>query len=87
MTPEQHDKYISEIKHVIQDTVNGKIDKIDRKIDQYIKDDTAWKENADPVIRTLNNLTGTGKFLIMLFGGLGTIAGAYLVLKGIFIPK
>ena len=87
MTPEQHDKYIAEIKHVIRDTVNGKIDNLRQDLRNYIKEDTEWKLNADPVIKTLNNLTGTGRFLIMLFGGLGTIAGAYLVIKGIIFPQ
>lgn len=96
MTPEQHEILIEEItRHtadVVREVVNGKIDKIDVKMDllsgkydQHAKDDALWQETANPVIKLANNLSGSGKALIIFAGGLSIIIGLLLAIKQLFI--
>ena len=74
----------------IAKNVNGKIDKLHTKLDGHIEDnirhnemDKEWKANAQPMIDTLNNLSGTGKFLVILASGVATIIGATFAVKEI----
>ena len=48
---------------------------------QYVKEDMEWKATADPVIKTLNNLTGTGKFVVVVAGGIAVIIGLVITIK------
>lgn len=87
MNQEQIQTFKDEIKDHLADTVkvtvNGKIDEIDRKIDLYIKEDTAWKVRAEPVVKAFENtnwlfklFVSTLKF-VALVGGAG---GAYVAI-------
>ena len=64
MTEEEHKIYIEEMKKVIEQTittvVNGKINKLDSKVSEYINSDLKWKEEkVEPLIdahRTILNM-------------------------------
>jgi hypothetical protein len=64
MNDEQIKNFKDELKQhievVIQAKVNGKIDKISQKLDEYIKLDEAWKNTATPVIKMGTNVKGFG---------------------------
>ena len=74
--------YIEVIKETIKATVNGKIDKMDKKLDEhyivdqetsrilteYIKKDEAWKGIADPYIKLAANISGVWRFLVYCCG-------------------
>lgn len=47
MTPEQHQKLIQEVTDTVRVVVNGKIDRIDKKLDEYIDGDMHWKTTVD----------------------------------------
>ena len=89
MLEEKHSKMtIEEVKAfltvVIQEVVNGKIDKIDLKLDAYIKEDMAWKDRAEPVLELGNSLRGASKLILYLTGLIITIGGAWLTIKSIW---
>ncbi len=54
MTPEQFEKLQNTISKQIEisvkATVNGKIDNLNKKVDDYIKSDNEWKDRAQPTI-------------------------------------
>ncbi len=75
MTPDEFAKITQIIKDTIKETVNGKIDKIDVKLDNYIKDDNEWKAAANPTIELGNNVRGFGKVMVYLLGIAGAIFG------------
>lgn len=81
MTPEQFDLINKNIEQTIIKTVNGKIDRIDQKLDDYIKQDNEWKEAAQPTIEMGNNVRGFGKVLAYLLGTAAAIYGAFRMFK------
>lgn len=54
------------------------------KLDAYIKDDTEWKERAEPVIILGNNARGASKAVLYISGVIVAIGGAYEMLRNIF---
>lgn len=79
------------IKEGIEVHVNGKIKNLTKMVgdhnimvDAYIKEDTAWKERAEPVVKAFENTTWLGALLIKILkilGLLGVALGAYLAIK------
>lgn len=56
---EQFNKNIQEsIKLSIETTVNGKIRRLDEKIDNYIKSDDEWKQGVTPYIESMKQFQG-----------------------------
>lgn len=84
MSPEQHKNYIDEMKQEIRFTVNGKIDSLSRDFKQYVKDDMAWKVEAQPAIDAFSNLTGAGKIIVIICIGVSAVVGALLTIKTYF---
>lgn len=80
-----------EIKVSIETHVNHKIfdlSKIvvdhNKMVDTYIKEDTAWKVRAEPVVKAFENTSWLGALVIKflkLIGLLGVALGAYLAIK------
>lgn len=71
-----------QLKAGIETHVNGKIRALTYKIDEYIKDDTAWKETAKPTIELGNNIRGFGKVFVYLLGIGATLFGIFKYLIG-----
>ena len=69
------------IELAINKNVNGKIKRLDEKIDAYIVQDNAWKAEFEPYMKGLANVTGGGKILVWVTGAIISIAGAILVIK------
>ena len=69
------------IELAINKNVNGKIKRLDEKIDAYIVQDNAWKAEFEPYMKGLANVTGGGKILVWVTGAVISIAGAILVIK------
>ena len=65
MTPEQHDKLISEIRihtaEVVKTTVNGKIDRISQQFADHAITDRAFQEKTEPIIDWINDLIKSGR--------------------------
>ncbi len=78
MNAEQLEKVLAHIESTIKVTVNGKIDRIDRKIDEYIIQDNLWKKNAEPVIALGENLSGFGTVFMYFLGMVGAVIGVIL---------
>lgn len=78
-------KIISAIQSVtaesIEKTVNGKIRRLDEKLESYIKHDMEWKTTVQPVIDAYTTTEKVGKFLQWLSKiilAVGVIVGAIL---------
>jgi hypothetical protein len=76
------------IKDSIQTNVNGKIDKINQKMDDYIISDLKWKDSVKPSIEIMRTLTDTTvgvswllKSVIILGSAVGVIYGLITWLK------
>ena len=95
MTPEQIEQLKSSIRDTIQEKVNGKIDKIHEilekqnevvdefktKVENHIENDTKWKEDADPYIKGLANLTGSSKIIVYVAIAISTVLGAIVAIR------
>jgi len=84
MTPKQLKQIELVVGKAIQQHVNGKIDKIDKKIDDYIKSDNEWKAEADPYLKGLANLTGGAKIIVWVAIGVSALIGAVLAIRKLF---
>lgn len=90
MTPEQFEKLQTVIKEQIAETVkvtvNGKIDALNKKVDDYIKSDNEWKDRAQPTIELGTNVRGFGKVFAYIIGTLAAVGGLVALIEG-FIKK
>ncbi len=73
MTSDQFEQINKTIEDTIKRVVNGKIDRLDVKLDTYMKEDNDWKERANPTIELGNNVRGFGKVMVYLLGIAGAI--------------
>lgn len=69
------------IELAINKNVNGKIKRLDEKLEAYIIQDNAWKSEFEPYIKGLANVTGGGKILVWFSGAVISIWGAILLIK------
>ncbi len=60
MSPEQLAKIEETVRHTIETVVNGKVDRINYKLDNYIKEDNIWKDNVTPSIEIMKKMQGFG---------------------------
>lgn len=89
MTPEQYAQFEETMRATVQQatadavriTVNGKIDRLDTKLEAYIKEDNAWKESAQPTIDMGNNARGFGIIFMKIVGVLAAIGAVYLMMR------
>lgn len=85
MNDQQYANFLEEMKSHIQTSikseVNGKIDRLTTSLQTYIKEDTAWKIEAQPAIDVFKNLTGAGKIIVILAIGVSAIVGAISAVK------
>lgn len=74
----------------VEKYVNGKICKLDEKIDEYIKNDIAhreeykietleWRQKIEKKVEPLDNLNGFSKTSLYLLGFLGSVGGIVLI--------
>lgn len=64
------------IQETIRITVNGKIDRINDKLDNYIKMDNAWKEEVMPSIELGRTAISWSKGTAYVFAALSGLAAA-----------
>jgi len=84
MTPEQIQDLKEHVAETVRTVVNGKIDGLNLKLDNYIDNDMAWKERAEPLVIAYENTTWLSKIVlnIMKFGILlASAITAYLFIK------
>ena len=73
----------SHIAETIKIVVNGKIDKIDANLNTYIKEDTEWKDEYEPYIKGLANVSGGVKILVWCAVGISALIGTFLGIKSL----
>ena len=85
MTPEQFEKLQNliskQVETAVKVTVNGKIDDLNKKVDEYIKSDNEWKERAQPTIELGTNVRGFGKVFVYLIGTIAAVGGLVLTFE------
>ena len=84
MTIEEFEQLKNALVETVKITVNGKIDRMNSKLDTYIKEDNEWKERAEPVIKMGNNAKGASIVVLWLAGVIIAIGGAWQILRDIF---
>lgn len=70
-------------KEAVKDSVKTS-QRLEDMLVAYIKEDTAWKGRAEPMLKAYENgnwLWGVIVKLLKFFGLLGTAVGAYLLIK------
>lgn len=78
MTPAQEKRIMERIDKQIKITVNGKIDNLNIRLTEYIKDDTLWKDQAQPSIDLGKNLRGFGLVGAGFLGLIAAVSGAII---------
>ena len=63
MTDKELQKVIEALKSTVETTVNGKIKRLDEKMDMYIKNDEKWKDTVQPVIDAYSTVNKVGVFV------------------------
>lgn len=84
MTPDQFRHFLEDNRkstaEAIHETVNGKIDAINNKLDTHIKTHDEFLQEVMPVLKAFQG----GKMLGEAMKWLAGIAAAYLVIKGLW---
>lgn len=75
MSPEELEHLTAHIEKIIKLTVNGKIDRLTDRVENYIKTDDDWKEKAQPILEIGGDIRSFGKILFVLLGIAATIIG------------
>ncbi len=73
------------VKLAVQEKVNGKIDKLTVKIDDYIKDDMDWKRESEDMRAWFKNFTLGKKMIINATKVISIIGGAIIALGGAWV--
>lgn len=84
MTQKEFEQLKQHVAETIKITVNGKIDKLNDKIDNYIKEDNEWKEKAEPVIEMGINARGASAAVLWIAGIVIAVGGAWLMIRNLF---
>lgn len=83
MEPNELEYIANILKGTVETTVNGKINRLSEKLDTYIKEDMAWKEEkVEPLIDAHKTIKNLAVFLKWLAGGivaLGIIIKAWML--------
>lgn len=72
------------LEEVVKQTVNGKIDAIQKRLDDYIKADEAWKVRAEPVVKAFENTNWLFKLfvgLLKVIAAVGAAGTAFFFIK------
>lgn len=69
----------------IEKNVNGKIKKIDEKIEAYILSDNEWKSKYSPYLEGIVGVSVGGKIMIRFIIGIATVGGAILAIRKWFL--
>jgi hypothetical protein len=89
MNPEQFEQLNKSIQNSIatsiESNVNGKIRKLDAKIDEYIKSDDQWKADVKPYIESMRQFNGFTTIGATILKGVLLIGGAVGVMYGLFL--
>ena len=89
MTPEQFTELLdridqkidSNVKESVGFYVNGKIDRMNQKLDDYIVDDNEWKKIAQPAIDSIRNAKAGTKFIVSAVGFIAGLVAIWQVIK------
>lgn len=87
------DKQIQDLREhlstVVQETVNGKIDRLTHKLDEYIKDDEQWKSEAQPLVDAFKGGSWFMRTLVVIlkFLGLLTVGVGFIKLMSDYLQK
>lgn len=73
-------KLDSSIDKAVAKYTKGKLDKMNDKIDVYIKSDNEWKEKYSPYLEGIVGVSIGGKILVKLVLGIAAVGGAILAI-------
>ncbi len=76
-----------QIDSTIQRVVNGKIDRINLKLDDYIVSDLKWKDKVQPDIDSVANAKAWGKITMGILTVGGVVLGVIYEIYSIAMKK
>lgn len=85
MTKDQKDQIVKAIRLEMRESVNGKIDKLSHKLDEYIVADNIWKEGAQPSLDNMANLSGAWRVIIAFVSAMTIAFTFYSTIKTFFL--
>lgn len=89
MNDQQLQELREHLQGVVQETVNGKIDRLSHKLDEYIQDDMEWKSEAQPLVDAFKGGSWFMKTIIaaLKFLGLLTVGAGFIKLMSDYFHK
>lgn len=92
MTPDQLEQIQKTLTETIKIVVNGKIDRMNVKLDTYIKEDNeyktrfkedtdVWRKGADEKLELVSNIRGFGKVFMYIVGIIVAVGTVYKIFK------
>ena len=85
MNTEHQQEILKAVREAVKETVNGKIDRMDRKIDEYIIKDNEykastdeWRKSVTPSIEIMKSMESFSKGTMFVFKfiiAMGTVTG------------
>lgn len=80
----QLSQHLSEtVQGAVKFHINGKIDALTNKVDEYIKADNVWKKEAQPVIDFYEHMSFSKKFLMGGVVALSAMIGLVVAIKNL----
>ena len=81
------DNQLEQLKKILKESfdiyINGKIDKMNMKLDTYIREDNQWKDSVNPSIETMRkiqNFSSVTRWIVQSILLVGAVVGAVLYL-------
>jgi hypothetical protein len=65
----------------------GAMRSLEQKFDDYIEDDNAWKETAEPIIEMGKDARGAGRIFMLAVGTIIAVGGAWQIIVSLFKNK
>lgn len=80
-------KMETKIEESINKNVNGKINALHAKMDNYIVSSNEWRSKAEPAIKMVENVQGFGKVTLYMVGFIGSVGGIFIAIMHFFHDK
>lgn len=83
MNSDQIDQLKKTIEIAIEKHVNGKMDKMNHKLDDYITADNQWKKDVTPSIEVMKQIQGfssTTAYIVKFIIGMGSVSAIIIAL-------
>lgn len=85
MNEDQLNQIKETIANSIDKNVNGKINLLTQKFDDYVLEDMTWKKKYEPFLEGLASISVAGKIVLWIAVAVTSIGSALVFIKSYFI--